>query len=494
MARPMAAARPVIARPAVDSDTRTRSLREAAGRWTRRHYLLMAVLALLQLLFRAEIPLGQDVYWGARWGMQVLDSGHLSRTDTYSWTAHGKPFIPSSWAWNVVLGADYKLLGVVGFWLIGAAMSLALALTTARVAERRGAPPLATIAIYAPVGMLGLEAVPRAQTLSNIAILLVLPLISPIIFGDRRRAARAFALLCVLQVVWMNLHSVALLGPALVLAGGAGLLRSRPDERTRAAAARLVAATAAACLCCLLTPYGIDPVTHAGEVRRASAGLVTEWDHVGFGNVAQAMGLAAVLAAAGLARRVWRRGHADTAACIGLLALCTASAVRFLPMLAIFAAPEIAVFVGGLRVRTRIFRFAVGLMVALLGLLAVMNLRDLRSFSDAVSPRLIAQVPSGCRLLNDDLAGDAVTLLRPDVPVSLDGRYDMYGHDVVVRIEDMFENRPGTAGLLDSAGVTCVLGPSSMPLLRALRLNSQWTVVGTDRVRTLIVRTAGGTG
>jgi hypothetical protein len=191
---------------------------------------------------------------------------------------------------------------------------------------------------------------------------------------------------------------------------------------------------------------------------------------------------------------VWRHGHADTAACIALLALCTASAVRFLPMLAIFAAPEIAVFVGGLHVRQRIFRFAVVLMVALLGLLAVMNLRDLRSFIDAVSPRLIAQLPSGCRLLNDDLAGDAVTLLRPDVPVSLDGRYDMYGHDVVVQIEDMFENHAGTARLLDSERITCVLGPSSMPLLRALRHNSQWTVVGTDRVRTLFVRTAGESG
>jgi hypothetical protein len=80
------------------------------------------------------------------------------------------------------------------------------------------------------------------------------------------------------------------------------------------------------------------------------------------------------------------------------------------------------------------------------------------------------------------------------VPVSLDGRYDMYGRDVIVRVEGMFENRPGTAGLLDSAGGTCVLGPSSMPLLRALRHNSQWMVVGTDRVRTLLVRTAGQTG
>jgi hypothetical protein len=106
-----------------------------------------------------------------------------------------------------------------------------------------------------------------------------------------------------------------------------------------------------------------------------------------------------------------------------------------------------------------------------------------------VSPRLVAQLPAGCRLLNDDMVGDAVVLLRPDVPVSLDGRNDMYGRDTVIQIEHLFENRPGTAEFLDREHVTCVLGPSAMPLLRALRHNSQWTVVGTDRVRILLVRT-----
>lgn len=475
------------------------SIGERRSAWTQRsvpcrhtHYLVMAVLALLQALFRAEVPLGQDVLWGARWGIQVLDAGQLPRTDTYSWTAHGKAFIPNSWAWNVILGVDYRLLGVVGFWVLGGLLSLALALTTARMAARIGAPPLATIAIYAPVGMLGLEAVPRAQTVSNIAILLILPLLATILFAERRRMIRSFILLCALQIVWMNLHSAALIGPILVLVGGSGLLLSRPTARSRAALARLVAAAAAAALCCLLTPYGFVPITHAAEVRSASTGLVTEWAPAGFGSVAQALALLAVVGGAGLAWRVGRQGRGGAAACIAMLALCTASAVRFLPMLAVFAAPEIAVFVGGLRVRTRFLRFAVGLMLALLCLLAVLNLRDLRSLSPMVSPRLIERLPSGCRLLNDDLAGDAVVLLRPDVPVSLDGRNDMYGRQIIVGIENMFENRPGTAELLNKDRVTCVLGPSSMPLLRTLRRQPQWTVVGSDRIRTLVVRASGG--
>jgi len=453
--------------------------------------MLIATVALLQMLLRAEIPLGQDTLWGARWGMQVLRSGDLPWTDTYSWTARGKPFIPNSWGWNVVLGADYGALGVIGFWLIGAVMSLTLALTTARAAQRLGAPPLVTIAVYAPLGLLGLEAVPRAQTLSNIAILLIPPLLAPLLFGHRRTSTRSLVLLCMLQIVWMNLHSLALMGPVIVTVSGVGLIVARRAEGLPTPVLRLASGTVATALCCLITPYGIEPITHAEEVRRASVGLVTEWEHVGFGSVAQALGLLAVAAAALPVRRAWRLGRPDTAACIALLAVCTGFAIRFLPMLAIFAAAEIALYLAGLRIRPQIFRRGVGLMVAVLSLLATVNLRDLGSLGELVSPRLVGELPAGCRLLNDDLVGDAVILLRPDVAVSIDGRYDMYGRQIIIRVENMFANRPGTDGLLDADRINCVLGPTSSQLVQALRLDRHWTVVGTDTVRTLLVRAPG---
>jgi hypothetical protein len=462
------------------------------ARWSRRHYLVIAGIALLQMCIRAEVPLGQDMLWGARFGVDFLDSGHLTRTDTYSWTAHGQQWVPNSWGWNVVLGLVYRSMGVVGFWLLGAALAVLMALVVARAAERLGAHPLATLALYVPIGFLGLAAVPRAQTVSTIALLLIPPLVVATVFGDRRESGRALAALAALQLVWINVHSAAMIGPVLVVATGTALLVAR--RRTvdvRRAAARLIAAAAATTLACAATPYGFAPVLHADDVRRTSAGLVTEWDHIGFGSVAQVLGLAAVLTCLALAVRVWRAGRPEIAAGLVLLCAATGGAIRFLPMLGVFAVAEAALVVGRLDVRDRMLRVMVAATTVVLAGFALLDARDLRSLGDTVSPRLVAELPSECRLLNDDLAGDAVTLLRPDILVSLDGRYDMYGREIIVKVENLFNDRPGTGTTLAADHVTCVLGPSAMPLVRRLSASSRWTVLGTDSVRTLLVLDAG---
>lgn len=460
--------------------------------WSRRHYALIGGIALLHAVIRAEMPLGQDMLWGARFGTDFLDSGHLARSDSYSWTAHGRAWVPNSWGWNVVLGVAYRTMGIVGFWLLGAALAVVMALVVARIAERIGAPPLPTVAVYVPVGLLGLAAAPRAQTVSTIVVLLIPALVSRLVLGSGRAAVSATGALILLQIGWINIHSGALIGPFLVLAcGGAMMAARRRTILVPVAAGRLALATVATALACLLTPYGTAPIRHANDVRKASVGLVTEWDHVGFGSVAQLLALLAVITAAALTVRVWHAGRPSTAACLGVLTVATADAVRFLPMLAVLAAPEVALVIARLNVRPRMFAVMVGATAVVLSAFAVLNARDLRSLGDTVSPSLVRALPAGCRLLNDDMAGDAVILLRPDTPVSLDGRYDMYGREIVVHVENLFLDRPGTDAALVREGITCVLGPTDMSLVRRLSRSPQWTMAGRDGVRTLLIRTAG---
>lgn len=472
----------------IDVPTPTADAIDGQSRWTRVHYALIGAIALVQMLIRAEMPLGQDMLWGARFGSDFLSTGHLAHADSYSWTAAGKTWIPNSWGWNVVLGVAYRGGGVIGLWLLGAILAVGMAMAVARLAERLGAAPLPTAAWYAPVGLLGLAAVPRAQTLSTIVILAIPELVLVALAAPARSAGRAIVGLLTLQLVWMNLHSAALIGPVLVLVCGVGVLVGRGSPQ---GATRVAGMTFGTILACLVTPYGAAPLTHAGDVRSTSVGLVTEWDTVGFGSIAQALGLLAVLGAAALCVVAWRAGRFATSAAIALLALATASAIRFLPMMAILAAAEVALLFGRAKVRPRMFAVMVAATSAVLSLIAIANLRDLRSLGPTVSPALVAEIPAECRLLNDDLAGDAVTLLRPQVPVSLDGRYDMYGRAVITKVEGLFADHVGADATLRRDRVNCILGPTSMPLVQRLSADPNWAVRDKDSVRTLLVRASG---
>jgi hypothetical protein len=126
--------------------------------------------------------------------------------------------------------------------------------------------------------------------------------------------------------------------------------------------------------------------------------------------------------------------------------------------------------------------------VALVALIAL-NLRDIARLPDrTASPRLVAALPTDCNLVNDDLVGDAIVLLRPDARVSLDGRNDMYGRKLVLSSIDMLDDDPGTAAKMRAAHVDCVLAVNSTKLVKALSHEAGWRIAARDSFRTLLVR------
>ena len=80
-----------------------------------------------------------------------------------------------------------------------------------------------------------------------------------------------------------------------------------------------------------------------------------------------------------------------------------------------------------------------------------------------------AALPSGCRLANDYRVGSWVVWARPDVPVSIDGRNDLFGTDLGQL--GWFESAtriPDTMRELADLGVSCVLARVDSPLPPAL--------------------------
>ena len=456
----------------------------------------VTAVGLLLGIRRAELPLGDsDVLWGTRTGLDMLSSGRLPHNDTYSWTAPGRPWTPNSWGWDMVLGSAHRVGGLLAIAALGIVLVAAIAALVGLAAARVGAKPAWTAIVFAPVALFALhELSPRPQVIAYLMIFAIPPLLPAALYGDRRRAVKAVTAICLLQVVWMNLHTSAVLGPVLLAAAGVGLLL-RPGQTERNVlqqAGRLVIVLGLAAGCCLLTPYGTAPLSNIEEVRRASVGLIREWTPAGFHGAGPILGVVAIAVGAAAGWLAFRARRFDTVAILAVFAVATASAIRFTPMLLLYVIPEFAVLAGKLRARPV---FLSRMVVAGCAVLVVFGISGARSFArlDAklTSPTLVAALPQGCRLVNDYTVGGAVILARPDVKVSVDGRNDMYGRTLLLSVEGMLSNDPGTTARIDNAGVNCVLTQSSDKLVKALLQGGKWRVAGTDPFRTLLLRVGG---
>lgn len=490
---PLAYAQPSsdIAVPDADRERSRRDPGHGMGRrWTAGGFALVALVGALAGWRRAEAPYADgDVLWGARAGREFLEHGKVPHVDSYSWTVSGRPWIPNSWGWDVLLGAADGLAGLVGIALLGIAMMAGIGITLAAAARRAGGTPVWTAILFQIVaGVFALFMYPRAQII-DYAMIFIVPLLAlGALDGARRRYWRNAGLIIAVQIGWMNLHSAAVLGPVLVAAVGAGVAISRRELRGRTLlqTAGLAAMSATACLG---TPYGTTSITHLAAVRDASVGLISEWRPVGLGSAEQVLGLVSLVlgaVAGGLALRARRM---DTVAVLAVLGIATAMAIRFAPMIALYAVPELAAAAG--RIRVREF-FLNRVCAATIAILAIACAAEMTGFAapgaQNASPSLVKALPAGCRLLNDLEIGGDVIRSRPDVRVSIDSRNDLYGRAREVRSLDQLSSPRSGLAFIRRTGVTCVLAPTKAPLVSALRAASGWQVLATDTVRTLLVR------
>jgi hypothetical protein len=239
------------------------------------------------------------------------------------------------------------------------------------------------------------------------------------------------------------------------------LFRRDVDRRARLiGATRIAIATALTALACAATPYGFAMIKHVPEVRRASVGIINEWQHPGFASAGQGVSLAVMIAGLGIALVSWRAGRHHIAVALLLLAALTWSAIRFAPMLGVVMIPEVALLLGRAKARPFMLRRILALGLALITIATVVGLPHFGTVGPEESARLVRELPPRAVVVNDYLAGNAVILLRPDARVSVDGRNDMYGRATVIRMIDLLRDRPGTAQAMDEAGVTAVLAYS----------------------------------
>ena len=491
-------------------------------------WVAIAALFALVALPRPAIPLiDGDVYWHIRAGLGVLESGTVPTEDTWSIVGDGMDWTSQDWLSNVILAAGWQL-GELGptilslAWALFAVLALALLWWAFRL-RRPDSGWLGRI-IWLAAGLivagpvLGVRVQVVDLTLAAVVVLCLWGYLA-------RPSLRWLVPLPIAATAWANLHAgwplIWLLGGAVVL-GEAGehlLRRSQvPPLLTLRQVGLLAAALAASIPFIAFNPNGLALYTYPLETSSIAAhrDFISEWQAPDpgtfIGQVFIGFTMLFTLPALWVGRRSFRL--ADAFWIVGLTVMIAIGA-RFLllaPIIAVTAGlylePAIASSPVGRRFHGPLERLArprgrpFGAINAILvGLVVVAGLGVTWS---RVSPRAQAELVEqhmpvqavdwivannpGSRPLNYYSWGGYLGLRRPEHPVYIDGRSDIYGDAPIREYAEavMLQTDPGE--LLDRRRIDYVLFPVTQALATWLDEASGWRLAYADDLAGVWVR------
>src|SRR5262249_14980601 len=221
--------------------------------------------AIAALLFVVALQVHRlddsDTWWHLATGRLIAATGAVPRTDPFSFSAAGSPWINRQWLFE---------LGLYGLWNAGGPAAVALgvgALFVAafacayRLARRRlpawGAAALVFIIAEAAVERFTVR--PEAATICLLAL--------EILLLDGAIGWGTVVALVLIQIVWANMHALSVLGLTRLGAELGGALAARwlplpgawraASRRPREEMRRLAVATAGVALAAAATPFGL---------------------------------------------------------------------------------------------------------------------------------------------------------------------------------------------------------------------------------------------
>lgn len=491
-------------------------------------HLNLAMVAVVAFWAVAVLPAvtlpmtDPDTWWHIRAGQEILREGAISTADTWSIAGVGRPWTSQDWLSNVGLALGFQtgpwgptLLSLL-YGLIGLA-SVAVMSNAIRV--RRP-----SIGWLAPAAWLLLGLVLAAPVLGvrvQVVDLLFTAAVVNILWRYlASRQLRTLLLLPPVALAWVNLHAGF---PLLFLVSGAVLvgeavdrwLGRQPDGPPLhwGKLGWLAGAMAAAALALVVNPNGPLIYRYPFDTIgiEALSSFVGEWQPARLG--APAGQLLAVFIVIGLmpallvARDRIRTG--DGLVLIGLVFMAV-TAVRFLLVAGPVGSAIVCVALAPAISASPIGRSAAGLVrrlarprrgregVAVGALIACLVVIGLGLTAFRVAPRgqetAVAEVypvravdwlaahKVGGRVFNRYEWGGYLGLRLPERPIFIDGRAELYGHDIIVAYVDAISITADPQALFDRYGIDHILYPQDSTLGRWLAQSPSWEQVYADDV------------
>ncbi len=479
---------------------------------TRRLFLAILFLALVVIATR-EIS-DPDFWWHLRTGQYIIETRAIPRTDPFSLTRAGHPWVTHEWLAEVFLYALYTL---GAFPLLSLTFAVLITLTLALVyARMRGKPYLAAFVLL-------LAALSMAPTWGVRPQMFTLLLASAFLYILEQHRQRLW-LLPLLMVLWVNLHSGYALGLVII----AIYLFGETVEASRASCTLghtafslrvahftvhvsrpLALVLVWCCVAVLFNPNGATMYVYPFETltSRAMQAYIQEWFSPDFHRVEFqpfAWLLLSTLAAQALSGK--RLSLTQTLLLVGLGYAALRSA-RHISIFAIVAAPILAEQVEHLvRARLavpppRVTRGSVlvnGLILVLFvvasgaRIVAVMNNQsnvERARFPAAAVDFLQTHAARGALYNTYAWGGYLIWRLYPQMQVFIDGRADVYGDAFIEGVYlQVYRGGDNWRAILDQYAVDFVLLEPSAPLVAHLARDPQWQRIYADAQAVLFQR------
>lgn len=488
--------------------------------------VVLVALWSLAGLGAAMLPMTDpDTWWHIRVGREILESGTVPGRDTWSIAGAGREWVSQDWLSNVLMAAlfdgggptavsvTYGLLTLAALWLVWNAIGVR---DPSIGWLARSAWMLFGLVLAAPVVGARVQVIDlllAAATLNVLWRYLVAP-----------RTWHLVAL-PITAVAWVNLHAgwplLFLLGGATVVGDVLDRLRTRATEPTltTAAVVRLAAALGIAALALMLNPNGPRIYLYPFETLGLGAlsSFIGEWQPARLtAPSGQLLALFVVVGVLPALLQVERRGRwSDALILVGLVYMAV-TAVRFLlvagPLGAAAACVLVSAWIASSGVGEglkgplgRMSRAPTGsrgtvnatLIVALvLAGLAVAWARigpdgQQRSIAEALPTAAVDWLQTndaGERVFNRYEWGGYLGLQRPDRPIFIDGRADVYGDDVIHEYIEVISVNVDPAAYFARHGIDHALYPPDSTLGHWLDGRDDWRRVYEDEVAVVWVR------
>ena len=218
------------------------------------HLWVLAAVALPMLAALRDTLATIDLAFGVRAGTVMVETGGVLRTDVFSFTAAGAPWLNQQWGGQVLLALIHRATGWVGLALIQAVLFSAAFLFVFLACRAAGArtkhAAWLTLAAF-PVALAGRGL--RAQLIGMLLFAITTWLVM-----DRSRHPRRLWAIPVLVAIWANVHGSFVLVPLLLA------LVWFDDRRRRVPAAdRTLAVAGLSVAAVTLNPFGLRVWSYA---------------------------------------------------------------------------------------------------------------------------------------------------------------------------------------------------------------------------------------
>ncbi len=455
----------------------------------------------LFLLASAQLLNDPDSHWHLHLGQQILATGRFPRSDAFSHSFSGSPWIAKEWLSQVLIAWAYR----VGGWLAVAALMAAAAATALAILARDLLARLPLLRAAALLGFALLCLVPHFLARPHVLALPVMAAWFSLLFraveGDGRPPWAA----ALLMVPWSNLHGSFTFGLAFgALVAVEAVLRAEPARRWRwlgiwalFGAVSLAAAS--------IHPYGVETLVAAGRVLNLgeAKAVIGEWRPPDFSSFSLPQAL--LLAGIGAALVTGLRLSLYRSLLLLLLLHLVLTHQRHLTLLGLLGplvvAPALAI--RGLQVKPQKSGRGRSLVFAAIGWVGVTGLAVALGHDPKPAPRWIPEAALAAareagvtgRVLND--YGFGGYLITRGIPTYVDGRTELFGgRFVAATIQAMaLEDLEGLHAILDDPRIGWTLLTPSRSLVTYLDRLPGWRRIHADDIAVVHARIpAGGDG